>query len=127
MTAAYPKSASLGEHGNGFSPAFRLCVILLHTVEDGQAVMAAESVHLPQQLNHSRSRPVLSGDGDEVDEEVEVVDGDEVEVMDDDEVDEKVEVLDDDEVGDEGEVMDDDEPPLSCSASSSTSSPLGQT
>ena len=93
--------------------------------------MAAESVHLPQQLNHSRSRPVLSGDGDEVDEEVEVVDGDEVdeevEVMDDDEVDEKVEVLDDDEVGDEGEVMDDDEPPLSCSASSSTSSPLGQT
>ena len=69
--------------------------------------MAAESVHLPQQLNHSRSRPVLSGDGDEVDEEVEVVDGDEV--------------------GDEAEVMDDDEPPLSCSASSSTGSPLGQT
>ena len=119
MTAAYPKSASLGEHGNGFSPAFRLCVVLLHTVEDGQAVMAAESVHLPQQLNHSRSRPVLSGDGDEVDEEVEVVDGDEV--------DDEVEVLDDDEVGDEGEVMDGDEPPLSCSASSSTSSPLGQT
>ena len=109
MTAAYPKSASLGEHGNGFSPAFRLCVILLHTVEDGQAVMAAESVHLPQQLNHSRSRPVLSGDGDEVDEEVEVVD-------------EKVEVVDE-----EVEVVDDDEPPLSCSASSSTSSPLGQT
>ena len=123
MTAAYPKSASLGEHGNGFSPAFRLCVILLHTVEDGQAVMAAESVHLPQQLNHSRSRPVLSGDGDEVDEEVEVVD-EKVEVVDEEVevVDEKVEVVDE-----EVEVVDDDEPPLSCSASSSTSSPLGQT
>ena len=81
--------------------------------------MAAESVHLPQQLNHSRSRPVLSGDGDEVDEKVGVVD--------DDKVDEEVGVVDDDEVGDKGEVMDDDEPPLSCSASSSTSSPLGQT
>ena len=51
-----------------------------------------------------------------VDEKVEVVD-EEVEV-----VDEKVEVVDE-----EVEVVDDDEPPLSCSASSSTSSPLGQT